>query len=120
MRRLLPFVFLAACASAPKPAPVVSTPDAQPMVRVSPASFEMCLVGQDFPYRAQVEVKLATTPDGFVSAAEIVDSSDSCLNGPVLKAVNQWRYPPLMVDDQLVAREDIRAIIRIVAEAEPQ
>ena len=120
MRRALPVLVLAACASVQEPAPVVSEPDAEPMTRVTPKDFETCLEGQSFPYRAQVEVRLATNPDGFVESAEIVDSSDRCLNSSVLKAVGQWRYPPRMVDGKLAARKDIRAIIRVVAESEPQ
>lgn len=120
MRRLLPALLLAACASAPKPAPVVSDPSAQPMVRATPSNFETCLIGQEFPYAAEVEVRLSASPDGFVEDAVVVSSTDVCLNPAVLRAVKKWRYPPKMVDGELAARKDIRAIIRIIAEEEPQ
>lgn len=120
MRFIIPALLLAACASAPKPAPVVSDPSAEPMVRVSPENFEMCVLGQTLPYRAQVELRLTAGPNGFVETADVVETSDPCLNESVLTAVRKWRYPPKMIDGELAARKDIRAIIRVVAEDYPQ
>ncbi|GGY56442.1 TonB family protein [Parvularcula lutaonensis] len=116
MKRLLPALLLGACASSPPPTPVVSDPSAQPLRRVSPEGFEGCLRGKPLPYRGVVEVELETGPEGFVTGAEIVDSSDPCLNPSVLAAVQQWRYPPKMVDGVLAARTGIRALIVINAE----
>lgn len=111
------FLAIAACASAPPPTPVVSDPSAQPLRRVSPENFEGCLAGKPRPYRGAVEVELETGPEGFVTGADIISSSDPCLNPSVLSAVQKWRYPPKMVDGVLAAREDIRAVIVISAEA---
>lgn len=116
MKRFFVALLLAACASTPDLPKVVSDPGAQPMSRVAPKGFEHCLDARGRPYAAQVEVRLTTDENGFVDEASIVQTTDPCLNEAVLTAVNQWRYPPKLIDGDLARRKDVRAFIRIVDE----
>ncbi|NNU14709.1 hypothetical protein HK107_00040 [Parvularcula sp. ZS-1/3] len=102
---------LAACATTPPEPPIIVDRSAEPFVRVSPQGFEVCFQDVELPYEALVEAEMKTSPDGFVTNAFIVRTTDPCLAPYVLAAVRQWRYPAKMVDGQLAARRGIRTIL---------
>ncbi len=72
--------------------------DAQPLVRIEPQYPERCTS------RASaveiVQVQFDVDPQGQTANAEVVDSTNSCLNRAALRAVGRWKYQPKIVDNE--------------------
>ena len=88
-----------------------STPNwgAQPLVRVPP----------QYPGRCQrtassvesVVVEFDVTPEGTVINPRVLDSSNACFNPAAMRAVEQWRYQPSVVDEVAQPRFGVRTAI---------
>lgn len=74
---------------------------AAPLIRVAPAYPERCRArGAEGAVLVQFDV----AADGSVVNPVIIESSDSCFNRTVLKAVSGWKYPPAIRGGKATAR----------------
>lgn len=111
-RLLLAILALTACATRDDPPPSVVDANAQPLIRVGPEGFERCLESKrPGPSEDLVEVIVETDPEGFVTDAQVLRSTDPCFDQSVLEAVRKWRYPPKFVDGELAARTGVKALL---------
>jgi TonB family protein len=105
----------AAAASTAAPAAAVQQPAAAPAAIAAPTAAaapvveedqELKLVKQVAPEigrsilqrgirKGDVRVSFTVMPDGTVTDAAVVTSTNSVLNAPILAAVRQWRYEPI-------------------------
>ena len=116
---LLPVLALAACATNGDPPPSIVDANAQPLIRVAADGFERCLESKrPGPSEDLVEVILETEPEGFVTDAQVLRSTDPCFDQSVLEAVRKWRYPPKFVDGELAARTGVKAVLIFKLSAE--
>ncbi len=72
-----------------------------PLIRVAPAYPERCRArGAE----GSVLVQFDVAADGSVASPMIIESSDSCFDRTVLKAVSGWKYPPASRNGKAVPR----------------
>jgi TonB family protein len=78
-----------------------AAPDAAPAAEPDPGLSQIKLVQPDFPpgvvkrvHKGNVEVRFEVDPDGTVSDAVVVQTSNSHLNEAAIDAIRQWRFKP--------------------------
>lgn len=88
--------------------------DAQPLVRIPPQYPQRCQA------RARavetVLVEFDVTPEGTVIDPRVIETSNSCFNRAAMRAVEQWRYQPRIVDGAAQPRFGVRTPIDFVLE----
>jgi periplasmic protein TonB len=83
--------------------------DAQPLVRIPPDYPDRCK--SDKGGTETVEVEFDVTPDGQVTNAKVVSSTDTCLNRSSIRAVLRWKYQPKVVDGEAKPRFGVRTTL---------
>lgn len=83
--------------------------DAQPLVRIPPQYPQRCMSRASD--RETVVLQFDVTPEGSVVNAEVLDSTNSCLNRAAIRAVQRWRYNPKIVDETAQPRFGVRTAI---------
>jgi TonB family protein len=80
------------CAEPDQPAACMSG-ESCPVIRLAPEFPVACL--RETPSSETVVVSAIVAADGRVKSAEVVNSTNDCLNEAALKNICRWRYEPL-------------------------
>jgi len=88
--------------------------DAQPLVRIPPQYPQRCMARAE--PRETVVVQFDVTPEGRVVNAEVINSTNSCLNRAAIRAVERWKYQPKIVDEVAQPRYGVRTAIDFTLE----
>lgn len=83
--------------------------DAQPLVRIPPQYPQRCQ-GRARPVETVV-VEFDVTPEGSVVDPRVVDSTNNCFDRAAMRAVEQWRYQPRIVNEVAQPRFGVRTAI---------
>ena len=81
----------------------------KPDIKFPPSYPQRCM--QNAAPVETVIIQLDVDPSGGTANAEVVESTNSCLNRAALKSVERWKYTPKVVDGQPVWRRGVRAEI---------
>ncbi len=88
--------------------------DAQPLVRIPPQYPDRCM-SRAGPSESVV-VQFDVTPEGQTTNANVVDSSNSCLNRAAVRSVERWKYQPKIVDNEAQWRRGVQTTVTFVLE----
>jgi len=88
--------------------------DAQPLVRIPPQYPQRCMARAN-PLETVI-VQFDVTPQGNVVNAEVVNSTNRCLNRAAIQAVQRWKYQPKIVDDVAQPRFGVQTAIDFTLE----
>ncbi len=79
--------------------------DAQPLVRIEPQYPERCTSRAGAVEIVQVQFDV--DPQGQTANAQVIDSTNSCLNRAAIRAVERWKYQPKIVDNEAQWRRGV-------------
>lgn len=85
--------------------------DAQPLVRINPTGWERCLDSRGGAEEQRVNLEFDVTPDGRVTNVQVISSTDSCYERSAIRAAQQWKYQPKIVDGEAQPRRGVRTTI---------
>lgn len=88
--------------------------DAQPLVRIPPQYPQRCMA-RAAPLETVI-VQFDVTPQGNVVNAEVINSTNRCLNRAAIQAVQRWKYQPKIVDDVAQPRFGVQTAIDFTLE----
>ena len=83
--------------------------DAQPLVRIPPQYPQRCQA-RARPVET-VLVEFDVTPEGTVIDPRVIETSNTCFNRAAMRAVEQWRYQPRIVNEVAQPRFGVRTAI---------
>jgi len=81
----------------------------QPLVRIEPQYPERCLSRADDEENVRVEIDV--DENGDVADVRIIDSTNSCFDREVIRAVRRWKYQPKVQDGKAVPRAGVRTTL---------
>ena len=83
--------------------------DARPITRVPPVYPERCMRGAED--MEAVHMRFDVTEQGATENIEVIESSNRCLNGSAIDAVERWIYRPKLIGGAPVRRGGVETLI---------